>query len=140
MKTTSYKISKQLLEAGFKAENDFWNSRPSAKNDFFWARWDTNSKFVLVHKTDTTPYMLNSYIPAYDLETILEALPKQHDFFSRGIGKYELRIWYHEGKAFVGYQNFDGFDKIMTFEQEQNESIADTAARLWLELKKKKII
>lgn len=128
MKTTSYKISKQLAEAGFEEENDF-----------FWARWDTDSKFVLVHNTNTTPYLLNSYIPAFDLETILETLPKQHDFFSRGIGKYELRIWYREGKAFVGYQNYAGFDKVMTLEQEQNESIADTAARLWLELKKKKI-
>jgi hypothetical protein len=66
-------------------------------------------------------------------------LPKQHDL-SRGIGLYELRIWYHEGKAFVGYQNFDGFDKVMTLEQEQNESLADTAARLLILLHEEGIV
>lgn len=113
MKTTNYQISKQLLEAGFRTneENQIWNYKEQE-------RWS---------------------MPVFDLETILEALPKQHDFFSRGIGKYELRIWYHEGKAFVGYQNYAGFDKVMTFEQEQNESLADTAARLWLKLKKENL-
>lgn len=74
------------------------------------------------------------------LETILGALPKNHDFFTRGAGKYELRIWHHEGRAFIGYQNFNGFDKLLTFEQEENESLADTAARLLIKLVEEKII
>jgi len=128
MKRTSYKISKQLAEDGFKE-----------KADFYWAKEWRESDPELMHAIQINDHSWREEVPAYDFETILEALPKQHDFFSRGIGKYELRIWYHEGKAFVGYQNYAGFDKVMTFEQEQNESLADTAARLWLELKKKKI-
>lgn len=121
MKTTSYEISKQLAEAGFKGETEFGYDK-SGQIDY--AIWNNS----LIHTK------------AYDLETILEALPKQHDFFSRGIGNYELRIWYHENKVFIGYQNFDGFDKLLTFEQEENESLADTAARLWLKLKKENLI
>jgi len=124
MKTTNYEISKQLAEAGFKAETQF-----------YWVKWNTGEP-ELVHEKEQTPALIEK-VGAYDLETILKALPKQHDFFSRGIGNYELRIWYHENKVFIGYQNFDGFDKLLTFEQEENESLADTAARLLLLLLKK---
>jgi len=123
MKTTSFLISKKLAEIGFKAESNY-----------YWYLYDNGEGLRHISEADG-----KGNFKSFDLETILEALPKKHDFFSRGIGKYELRIWYHEGKAFVGYQNYAGFDKVMTFEQEQNESLADTAARLWLELKKKNI-
>lgn len=115
MKTTSYEISKQLKEAGFEAESKVWRYDPK------------NLKYC-----------------AYDLEAILSKLPKQHDFLSRGVGKYELQIWFNEGKAFIGYQafyqNFCGSDKLFVFEQDQNESLADTAARLWLKLKERNLI
>jgi|GEM_PF-1889276 len=130
MKTTNYEISKELAEAGFEQK-------------FPPAFYHVNSNGTLYYRTAQKEYsnlkgIFN--VKSYDLETILEALPKQHDFFSRGIGKYELRIWYHEGKAFVGYQNYTGFDKVMTFEQEQNESIADTAARLLILLHEKGLV
>lgn len=80
------------------------------------------------------------YTRKTDLETILDALPKQHAFFARGVGKYELRIWYQEGKAFIGYQNFDGFDKLLTFEQQENESLADCGAKLLIKLTEQGII
>lgn len=127
MKKTSYETSKKLAEAGFKAETDF-----------YWAKWNQGEP-ELLHEKEQTPNLIEQ-VPAYDLETILEALPKQRDFFSRGIGKYELRIWYHENKMFIGYQNFDGFDKLLTLEQEENKSLADTAARLLLLLHKKNLI
>lgn len=126
MKTTSYEISKQLAEAGFKQETDF-----------YWAKWNEGDP-ELVHAKDGTPSLIEKVL-AWDLETILKALPKQHDL-RRGIGMYELRIWYHEGKAFIGYQNFNGFDKVMTLEQEQNESLADIAARLLILLESKGLI
>lgn len=115
MNYTSWKISKKLAEAGFEGESETWKHDPE--------NFITGQKYW-----------------SYDLETILEALPKQHDFFTRGVGKYELRIWYHENQAFVGYQNFDGFDKLLTLEQQENETLADTAARLLLKLIQKKII
>lgn len=128
MKVTSYILSKKLAEAGFEAETNF-----------IWA-WsgDDHQLFCMpnirAERQDEKDFL------AYDLETILEALPKQHDFFTRGVGKYELRIWYHEDKAFIGYQNFDGFDKLLTLEQEENESLADTAARLLLTLVEKGLL
>lgn len=129
MKTTNYKISKKLAEIGFRADTKNW--------------WILSAVNEPTHQLKTynrfEDYVGDNY-RAYDLETILDALPKQHDFFSRGVGKYELRIWYHEGKAFVGYQNYAGFDKVMTFEQEQNESLADTAGRLIIELYEKNLI
>lgn len=124
MKTTSYEISKQLAESGFKAETDF-----------YWHNYDNGADLRHIADSDGA-----GKYKSYDLETILEALPKQHDFFSRGVGKYELLIWYHEKKMFIGYQNFDGFDKLLTLEQEKNESLADTAARLLILLYNKGLI
>jgi|SanBayMetagenome_1026888.scaffolds.fasta_scaffold46899_3 hypothetical protein len=138
MKTTSYKISKQLAEVGF-------NKYKIPATEYCWHHDNFGSTRFLVGaelEDKTTQTLVSEYkiYPAYDLETLLEALPKQHDFFSRGVGKYELRIWYHENKMFIGYQNFDGFDKLLTFEQEENESLADCAAKLWLKLKKEGLV
>lgn len=128
MKTTNYKISKKLKKNGL-----------SEKLGFIDYYYNTDKQLRHLNQesycsSDKENTQVDCF--SYDLETILDALPKQHDFFSRGIGKYELRIWYHENKMFIGYENFNGFDKLLTFEQEENESLADTAARLWLKLKK----
>lgn len=131
MKTTNYKISRQLKKNGLSEKLGFM--------DYYYG---TDKR--LWHRGEEPYYESEKNMQvdcfAYDFETILEALPKQHDFFSRGIGKYELRIWYHENKVFIGYQNFNGFDKRLTFEQEENESLADTAAKLWLKLKKEGLV
>ena len=138
MTTTNYEISKQLAEAGFETYTEFYYVADAK----CISQGNDAEDYELVHMDcgymQKLKYCFN--YPAYDFETILEALPKLHDFFSRGVGKYELRIWYHEKKAFIGYQNFDGFDKRLTFEQEENESLADTAAKLWLKLKKEGLV
>jgi hypothetical protein len=121
MKTTNYEISKQLAEAGFKAETDF-----------YWAKWNEGDP-ELVHAKDGTPPLIEK-VPAYDFETILEALPKTIIF--KTIEKiYELRVWFNSDENQIGYQNFQGFHSELCFEQQENESLADVAARLWLELK-----
>jgi len=92
MKTTSYEISKQLAEAGFKGE------------------------------TNTTKAMLGTRdYPAFHLETILEKLPKN----------YLLRSDWME--CFL-CGDFNGIRR------QEDESLADTAARLWLKLKKKGLV
>ena len=131
MKTTSYEISKKLAEIGFKAETE-------KAFDNKGTLISCHRKICILREKSRNPKIYG--LPAYDLETILEALPKQHDFFSRGIGKYELRIWYHENNMFISYQNFDGFDKLLTLEQEKNEAVADIAARLLILLHEKGLI
>jgi hypothetical protein len=117
MKTTSYKISKQLAEAGFKAETDF-----------YWAKWNEGDP-ELVHAKDGTPSLIEKVL-AWDLETILEALPNQ-------LGESFLQITMLGNQALIGYelQRME----LSSLVDGKNESLADTAARLWLELKKKKI-
>jgi hypothetical protein len=119
MKTTSYEISKMLLEADFKA-----------KTDFYWAKWNEGDP-ELMHKRDGTPPLIEK-VPAYDLETILETLPDSiHDKENCSSGEsFELT------KDYIQYSstltNFDYF----SVDKQENESLADTAARMWLKLKK----
>ncbi|MEY3429382.1 MAG: hypothetical protein RI930_209 [Pseudomonadota bacterium] len=92
MRTTNYKISKQLAEAGFEGE------------------------------TNTTKAMLGTRdYPAFHLETILEKLPKN----------YLLRSDWME--CFL-CGDFHGTRR------QKNESLADTAAKLWLKLKKEGLV
>lgn len=114
MRTTNYEISKQLVEAKFK-ENQVWNQEGK-----FWG---------------------------YDLETILEVLP---DFIKLPVPTD--KNYYLEAKLqfFYGYQDTE--TKILGFcyrsfggwhwatEKEQNESLADAAAKLWLKLKQEKLV
>ena len=125
MKTTSYKISKQLAEVGFKAENDF-----------FWVRWDTKTKIKLIHKTDTTPYLRDSYVKAYDLETILEALPN----FIANKNKGENCLVIDVAFGVIHYEGDSDNETMFITTTEENESLADTAARLLLLLHKKNLI
>jgi len=121
MKTTSYEISKQLLEAGFKAETDF-----------YWAKWNEGDP-ELVHAKDGTPSLIEKVL-AWDLETILEALPESVKFHNKW-------AWFEMDKNFIIYEFTDEDNTcLFDFHKKENESLADTAARLWLELKKKKII
>jgi hypothetical protein len=108
MKTTSFEISKKLAEIGFKAEAH--HKLHCFKDDFLY-----------------------SY---YDLETILEALPKE---IERDNGfNIGLRFWWADGASWIGYQNFSGF--IITVYANQNELLADTAARLLILLHEEGIV
>lgn len=65
MKTTSYEISKKLKEIGFEAETDFYFDTRTYKaipDEVFYRR--TFNKEEPEH-----------YLPAYDLETLIDALP-----------------------------------------------------------------
>ena len=108
MTTTNYEISKQLAEAGFEAEAH--------------------------HKLHC--FKENTLYSYYDLETILEALPKTVVLKTIPKKIYELRVWFNSNENQIGYQDFQGFHPVLTVAQQENESLADVAAKLWLKLKK----
>ena len=126
MKTTNFENSKKLHELGFQAKTDFW-----------WK--DKNYYSYRVYSNDTDD--IGDNYPAYDLETILEAFPKtlildEREAFNHG----KLKIFFDvDGENYIGYQNFDGFHLEFNLLQE-NESLADTAARLLILLAQQKII
>ncbi len=108
MKTTSYEISRKLFEAGFKPDNE---------DDLKWYAGPTTN--------DTA-------CPAYDLETILEALPEM--IVLHGIS-HELNIY----KNYLVYERATGAGQYEC-NKEDNESLADTAARLLILLVEKGIV
>ena len=111
-KTTSYEISKKLKEAGFDAESSF-----------FWCRLDKDLIRIHISQSHSVPESIDK-IKAYDLETILDALPK--------INKQEYLLC----SGGIVYLN----DDYISVGKEKNESLADTAGRMWLLLKEKGLI
>lgn len=107
MKTTNYEISKQLAEAGFEAASETLKHDP--ENFSFGARFR-----------------------AYDLETILEALPEGISFWDSW---HELRIY----KNYFVYEKVSGIGEYECV-REENESLADAAARLLIKLHENDLI
>ena len=113
MKTTSYEISKKLNEAGFEA-----------KTEFYWI--ELNGDLILIRETQlfSVPFSLKK-IPAYDLETILDALKQTRKRIMIVVKSDNWGI------------NFDyQFNKY----SQENESLADTAGRMWLLLKERGVL
>ena len=109
MKTTSYEISKKLKEAGFEAQSSF-----------FWCRLDKDLIRIHISQSHSVPESIDK-IKAYDLETIFDALPK--------INKQEYLLC----SGGIVYLN----DDYISVGKEKNESLADTAGKMWLLLKEK---
>lgn len=120
MKTTNYLISKQLAEAGFSEQVGFL--------DYYF-----NTDKELRHR-DQESYSENTRVDcfSYDLETILEALPRG----LRVDGKYwELGLHFREFGKSISYN-----DGSIAVYLEENESLADTVAKMWLKLKENNLI
>lgn len=113
MKTTSFEISKKLAEIGFEAETPAaaWRTHFQDEGIYGW-RSDMNRK---------------SWIPAYDLETILDALPK--------VIISDLKL---ASPAFVCYGQYE--EEFLSCDKKEGENWADTAARLLILLHKKGLI
>lgn len=138
MKTTSYEISKQLKEAGFEAETDY----------YFYGQQLRNSAFPS-HSTDADRKV---HVKSYDLETILDALPTfimynecKDTFLDKDASCYYLFLWNNTlgyyGECHEYRDNYSMGDGIFEFSKSPlNESLADTAGRMWLELKKKNLL
>jgi hypothetical protein len=110
MTTTSYKISKQLAEAGFEAGTD-----------------------TLIH--DPKHPITGERYASFCFETILEALPDSIHDKENCSSEESLELT----KNYIQYSSTLSFNYYRVNKQE-NESLADTAARLWLKLKKKGLI
>lgn len=111
MKTTSYKISKKLKEAGFEAETDFYFHGQQLRNLTFPR-----------HIADADG---KGNVKAYDLETILDALKQT--------GKRIMIVV----KSDIWGINFNYEFNIYS---KENESLADTAGKMWLLLKEKGLV
>ncbi len=110
MKTTSYLISKQLAEAGFEAESDTW-------------------------KHDPDNFITGQKYPSYDLETIWEALPEWIHDKENCSSEESLEL----AKDYIQYSSTLSYN-YHRVDRKENESLADTAAKMWLKLKKDNLI
>lgn len=140
-RTTNYEISKKLKEIGFKADCSYFYFH-SDNNDC-----EANSLekygFDKISQCDIE----DKYYPAYELETLLDALPSSieykneynvilnYDFF---LQNDKLGYYYEHGEYRNDYHMGDGifeFSKLSL-----DESLADTAGRLIIELYEKNLI
>jgi len=117
MKTTSYEISKKLAKAGFDVETDF-----------YWYCYDNGRQMRHIADADG-----KGNVKAYDLETLIEALPKSITKKGSTL-KNDLRIWFDQDRCYIGYQSWEGFLENATIALQNGESLADCAGRLLLKL------
>jgi hypothetical protein len=127
MKKTSYETSKKLAEAGFKAETEF-----------YWVKWNEGEP-ELVHEKEQTPALIEK-VGAWDLETILEALPSEIDEGFRRLRVFPNFVDCEDKKMRIGYYYSDFFGGAIRKIKSDNESLANTAARLLLSLHEKNLI
>ena len=118
IKTTNYEISKKLAEIGFKA-----------KAEKCWAKIKHSvqhpslSEFNLVNLDFAVPQNCDEWVLSHDLETLLDALPDT-------IGG---RLMIH--KEGMYYQEY-----MVEVQKQKNESLADTAGRLIINLYENNLI
>lgn len=145
-KTTSYEISKKLKETGFDAQSSF-----------FWCRLDKDLIRIHISQSYCVPESFDK-IKAYDLETILDALPDSitREYKSKENGevkefkekliieKKEIRYSCDDienaDDANRYFQEYGYMQDIGVFKKFDENSLADTAGRMWLELKKKNLL
>jgi len=124
MKTTDYNTSVKLKELGFKAEHSTGHIINEADEE-------------LIKKHGIS--IVSEFYPAYDLETILDALPNyiyssvivsDYNFEKDIHNKFWLRIY---NKDRISYENQND---VIYFQEyfKENESLATTAGRLLVKL------
>ena len=141
MKTTNFEISKKLKEAGFEAEAEY-----------YWH--EIHDKIELYHVARAG----FGDIKSYDLETIIDALPDSiiREYRSKVnwevkafrerliIEKKEIRYSCDDienaDDANRFYQEYGYMQDISIFKKFNNESLADTAGKMWLMLKEKGLV
>ena len=120
MKTTNLEISKKLKEIGFEAKTDkCWAKIRNSKLD----------KFSIRTLDFSIPANCDEWYPAYDLETLINALPKQYkdkfgDTYYLTFTAYSI---YYEPEFWTLSNQHQTVRK-------EKESLADTAGRLIIRL------
>lgn len=160
MKTTNFEISKQLKEAGFDAETDFY--------------WYCNDNKQEIRRIADANGKDN--IKSYDFKTILDALPmyimkeykdKLNDKFIKYIAELTISKHLHNSyiieyrcydivtqledtnvyydRIFSCFTKYDIVPNLENYNQifscfTENESLADTAGSMWLKIKENKCL
>lgn len=120
---TNYEISKKLKEIGFKAISPF--------------KWDKEKE--LCYDYNQSSFRDKTDYPAYALETLIDALPS-HISLKTGPCRFEMT------KSMLYYKNFgpqplyDGCRHREITLKDENESLADKAARLLIDLWEDKLL
>lgn len=126
MKTTNFEISKKLKEIGFDAQSSF-----------FWCELGKDLIKIHISQSHSVPESIDK-IKAYDLETILDALPKKIKFKEK-----EYCFWMQWSGCsdcyIMGYVygNLRATELEVSRYDDENKSLADIAGEMWLILKKK---
>ena len=125
MKFTSFEVSKKLAEIGFCLYTELYymaDAKCHSKGKDF-------DDYELKHLNfEDLPKLAKCYsVAAYDLETILQALPKS-------LQEYQLCIYFE--LSFESTKFTYNWQKLEV-KQNWNESLADTAARLLILLHEK---
>jgi hypothetical protein len=137
-KTTNFEISKKLAEIGFKA-----------KAEKCWAkiRHSVSSEFYLVSLDFAVPQNCDVWILSYDLETLLNALPRNISVMEEIYPTdFNLNIDLNENVQTISYIEEGTYRSLQEHHPEafivatQNESLADTAGRLIILLHEKNLI
>lgn len=129
MKTTSYEISKKLKEQGFEAQSSF-----------FWCELGKDLIRIHISQSHSVPESSDK-IKVYDLETLLDALPKKIKFKEK-----EYCFWMQwSGSSdcyIMGYVhgNLRATELEVSRYDDENKSLADIAGIMLLMLKKKGLV
>ena len=129
MKTTNYEISKKLLEAGFGKGSAFAHFKSKCGG----------GDILYVFEGIKGGYEAEFF--SYDLETILDALPKKIKFKEK---EYCFWMqWSGSSDCYIMgyvYGNLRATELEVSRYDDENKSLADIAGEMWLILKKKGLI
>lgn len=131
MRTTSYDISKELFKIGFCAKEFLFAYKDQGSTQLWNVKlWPKDEKQI--------------FYPSYDLETILEALPKEITIpeFGEEEGILELTFPHENGRGTIAY-NFHKIKNawgIFNINQRCKESMADIAGKMLLQLHEKGLV
>jgi hypothetical protein len=129
MKTTNLEISQKLKELGFESESEIvWYQESHGMN----ISQKESEKFQL-RLINGSKHLARDCIKSYDLETILEALPKKIERENIKLN-CSYALWSHKIKFF--HDNLGEYQ----IEKKENESLANTAGRLLVKLLEDNII
>jgi hypothetical protein len=123
-KTTNYEISKKLAEIGFRAECSYFYFHSDNNN------YEASSLEAFGYDKISDCDIEDKYYPAYDLETLLDALPEK---IKVGIDRTSQSKFYFDKISF-GYAKEPKIEFQFYCRIQKNESLADTAGRLIIEL------
>jgi len=149
-KTTSYEISKKLKEAGFEA-----------KTNYNFIKRNNQEVFLINIKELSGIEIMNEigvFIESYDLETILDALPDSiiREYKSKNdssVNKFKERLIIEKEEIRYScddienaddanryYKEYGYMQDLCVFKKFNDNSLADTAGKMWLLLKEKGMV